>query len=202
MRESGGDNVFTTMRTKYHLLSPVQKKIADFILAHCSEVILSAIGDLAAECGTSETTIMRFLRKIGFRSYQVFKVKMAQDITAGQARSMIEDVINQALKPMIIHEKKHTERTIVEFVHSDVAGKISQGLVKVFAADVGLGFFPPSPRPSSELWPKEQKPDGRAINAMMPVGMAIRLPPPAARRRLPRDAYSGSWARPDRPCRH
>jgi len=92
VQENAGDNVFTTMRTKYHVLSPVQKKIADFILAHSSEVILYSIGDLAAECKTSETTIMRFLRKIGFRSYQVFKVKMAQDITSGQPRSMIEDV--------------------------------------------------------------------------------------------------------------
>jgi RpiR family carbohydrate utilization transcriptional regulator len=88
----GLDNVFTNMRTKYHLLSPVQKRIADFIMSHSADVILYSIGDLAEKCRTSETTIMRFLRKVDFRSYQVFKVKMAQDLTGERTRTMIEDV--------------------------------------------------------------------------------------------------------------
>lgn len=39
-----------------------------------------SITDLAAQCDTSETTIMRFLRKIGFTSYHVFRVKLAQSL--------------------------------------------------------------------------------------------------------------------------
>ncbi len=88
------EGVLTAIRTRYHLLSPVQKAIADHILEHSHEVILNSIGHLASACGTSETTIMRFLRKVEFDSYQVFKVRLAQDLSGGAApaRSVYEDV--------------------------------------------------------------------------------------------------------------
>jgi len=52
------------------------------VLANSSQVILLSISDLADRCGTSETTITRFLRKLGYKSYQVFRVQIAQ-ATAG-----------------------------------------------------------------------------------------------------------------------
>jgi DNA-binding MurR/RpiR family transcriptional regulator len=90
----GGESVLTAIRTRYHTLSPVQKAIADHILAHSRDVILNSIGHLASACGTSETTIMRFLRKVEFDSYQVFKVRLAQDLSSrsAPARSVYEDV--------------------------------------------------------------------------------------------------------------
>jgi RpiR family transcriptional regulator, carbohydrate utilization regulator len=72
--------LITTMRTKYHTLSVIQKKIADYVFTHTSEVILLSISDLAAKCQTSETTVMRFLRKLDYDSYQLFRVKIAQEI--------------------------------------------------------------------------------------------------------------------------
>jgi DNA-binding MurR/RpiR family transcriptional regulator len=86
------DNVFTIIRTKYNLLSPIQKNIADFILNNRNEVILLSISDLAGKCNTSETTIMRFLRKIGFSSYQVFRVRTAQDISADSTQAIYEEI--------------------------------------------------------------------------------------------------------------
>lgn len=58
-------SLFTDIRTKYNTLSPAQKHIADFVLNHFEQVILLSISDLAEQCGTSETTIVRFLRKLG-----------------------------------------------------------------------------------------------------------------------------------------
>lgn len=85
-------NIFTEIRTKYNILSPTQKKIADVILNNSDKVILMSISDLAERCGTSETTIMRFLRKLGFDSYQVFRVKVAQDISDKTPQAIYEDI--------------------------------------------------------------------------------------------------------------
>lgn len=86
------NNLFTIIRTKYNILSPTQKNIADFVLNNRKDVILLSIGDLAEKCNTSETTIMRFLRKIGFDSYQVFRVRAAQDISAHSAKAIYEEL--------------------------------------------------------------------------------------------------------------
>ncbi|QCX34096.1 MurR/RpiR family transcriptional regulator [Caloramator sp. E03] len=85
-------NIFTEIRTKYNILSPIQKEIADFILNNSEEVIMLSISDLAQKCNTSETTIMRFLRKLGYSSYQVFRVKVAQELSDDSPKSIYEEI--------------------------------------------------------------------------------------------------------------
>jgi len=70
----------SSIRRNYHSLSEVQRRIADYILQNGGRAMYLSITELAATCGTSETTIMRFLRKIGFASYQVFRVQLAQGL--------------------------------------------------------------------------------------------------------------------------
>jgi DNA-binding MurR/RpiR family transcriptional regulator len=86
------ENLFSHIRTHYHKLSPTQKSIADFVLKNAHEVMLFSLGDLAARCGTSETTILRFLRKLGFDSYQVFKVRLAQDSSKHAGEAIYEEI--------------------------------------------------------------------------------------------------------------
>jgi RpiR family transcriptional regulator, carbohydrate utilization regulator len=86
------NGLLATMRTKYHTLSSVQKKIADYIFTHTSEVILLSISELAAKCDTSETTVMRFLRKLDYDSYQVFRVKVAQEIPHEHMESVYGEI--------------------------------------------------------------------------------------------------------------
>lgn len=86
------ENIFGLIRTKYNTMSPTQKNIADYILANSEKVILYTISELANVCDTSETTIMRFLRKLNYDSYQVFRVKIAQELSAESESSVYEEV--------------------------------------------------------------------------------------------------------------
>lgn len=86
------NSILTEIRTKYNEFSPTQKNIADFILENLDKVILLSIGDLAGYCNTSETTIMRFMRKLGYDSYQVFKVMIAQEIAENTTQSIYEEI--------------------------------------------------------------------------------------------------------------
>jgi len=85
-------SLFTDIRTKYNVLSPTQKQVADFILNNSEQVILLSITDLAENCNTSETTVVRFLHKLGFKSYQVFRVRMAQEITEQSVQGVYEEI--------------------------------------------------------------------------------------------------------------
>ena len=89
------NEILTTMRTKYNTLSAVQKVIANYVFKHTSEVILLPLSELAAKCNTSETTVMRFLRKLDYDSYQVFRVKIAQEIPHQHLESVYSE-INQS----------------------------------------------------------------------------------------------------------
>lgn len=87
-------NLFSQIRTRYHVLSPAQKHIADFVLNNSEQVMLFSLADLAEKCNTSETTILRFLRKLGFDSYQVFRVKIAQDLSNNTTQAIYEEIQN------------------------------------------------------------------------------------------------------------
>lgn len=85
-------SLFSTIRTYYHTLSPTQKVIADYVLNKSKTAVLLSISDIAAECNTSETTVMRFLQKLGYSSYQVFRVKMAQELAAQVPQAIYENI--------------------------------------------------------------------------------------------------------------
>lgn len=84
--------VFSHIRTRYHVLSPTQKRIADFVLNNSDEVIMLSLSQLAEKCNTSETTILRFLHKLGIDSYQVFRVRIAQDSSNHSGQAIYEEI--------------------------------------------------------------------------------------------------------------
>lgn len=82
-------NVFSLIRARYNTLSASQKGIADYVLAHPREVMLGSLNEVAQACGVSETTIIRFLRKLDYSSYQVFKVDIAQETSKASSRPAV-----------------------------------------------------------------------------------------------------------------
>lgn len=86
------NNIFTIIRTKYNILSPAQKIVANYILKNSTQAILLSISDLATQCDTSEPTVIRFLKKIDYSSYQVFKVHLAQEISIHTPQAIYENI--------------------------------------------------------------------------------------------------------------
>ena len=66
------------IKNKYGALSRASKTIADFILAHHDEAIYLNIRQIAAHCQVSEATVTNFVKAIGLRSFQEFKICMAR----------------------------------------------------------------------------------------------------------------------------
>ncbi|WP_295360319.1 MurR/RpiR family transcriptional regulator [uncultured Pseudoramibacter sp.] len=98
------DEILTNIRTKYNTLSKTQKVIADFILKNATRIPMFSITELAKACNTSETTVMRFLKKLNYNSYQVFRVKIAQATTEEPSTS-INDDLNPHDDPETIKQK-------------------------------------------------------------------------------------------------
>ena len=68
-----------TLRSK---LPATEGKVAGYILAHPREVIYLSITGLAANCGVSDATVVRFCKRLGLHGYQALKVRLAQDIVS------------------------------------------------------------------------------------------------------------------------
>ena len=68
-----------------------EKKVALVVLGSPDKVIYQSISELAENAGTSEPTVLRFCRALGFRGYHDLKIQLAQDLVP-EVKNIHEDV--------------------------------------------------------------------------------------------------------------
>lgn len=134
-------SLLTEIRTKYNLFSSTQKVIANYILDHPDTVSLLSITELAKQCHTSETTVMRLLKKLDYSSYQIFRINLAKEFSDTPAESIIEeslgdDHINTIKKKVI----GHTITAIHDLEHALKDDLIEQALDLLLGAKRILFF--------------------------------------------------------------
>ncbi len=72
-------NTLLDIRVIYENLGVSEKKIADYILSNPNNLISLSISELASLSGSSEATITRFSRHLGFSGFQQLKISLVGD---------------------------------------------------------------------------------------------------------------------------
>lgn len=73
-------SVLHQINNRYPSLRKSERKVAKFVRQHYSEVVLMSLHAVAKAAGTSETTVLRFCRSLGYTGYQDFKSAMIPDL--------------------------------------------------------------------------------------------------------------------------
>ena len=71
-------NPISKIKSVYSELYAKGQQIATVILKDPNKVIYQSIKELAAECGTSESSIVRFCKTIGYSGYNELKLELAK----------------------------------------------------------------------------------------------------------------------------
>lgn len=82
------------IRTRYKDFSTKELMIADYILANPEGAVHPSIEELADLIGVSESTLVRFVKKIGYLGYQRFRIALAKE-TVSSAGRMFETPIDE-----------------------------------------------------------------------------------------------------------
>lgn len=61
-------------------LSKTEKKVADYLIANQDSIGFSTALDLAREIGTSDTSLIRFVHRMGYPSFSAFKREMGSQL--------------------------------------------------------------------------------------------------------------------------
>jgi DNA-binding MurR/RpiR family transcriptional regulator len=86
--------VIKRIKDNYSKLTTTSKKIADFITENPQKVLKMSITDLAEAAGVkSESSVVRFYRKLDFNGYHEFKVSLAGEISGASILHTYEDVL-------------------------------------------------------------------------------------------------------------
>lgn len=68
------------LNSRMHNFTKSEKQVAEYILnSRKEDIVCSTITELASNCKVSEATIVRFVKKAGFETFQDFKFNLAMD---------------------------------------------------------------------------------------------------------------------------
>lgn len=70
------------IKSARELFKPAEAVIAEFVLANADRVMHMSVSEAARDIGVGESTVIRFCRALGYKGYQEFKLRLAQDLVA------------------------------------------------------------------------------------------------------------------------
>lgn len=70
----------TSIKNNISQLSEKERSIANYVLENAQEVLKLNVTELADRTNSSDATVIRFCRSVGFKGYQAFKIALAQDL--------------------------------------------------------------------------------------------------------------------------
>ncbi len=77
---AANDNIFLKLREMRGTLTPVEQRIADYVLEHTDQIPGLSIRELASHSQTSDASVLRFCRTMGFDGYRQFIVSISTSI--------------------------------------------------------------------------------------------------------------------------
>ncbi len=146
----------------FNSLSKSEKRVAEFVQKHMDETVLLTLQGLARKCNTSDATVLRFCRSLGYLGFADFKVSLVPELLRSGKKVYI-DVNNndepyntqEAFRQNFINQTDSTLENCDDEILSFIASKISKankvvviglggsaGVAQIFCDSLGsLGIF-------------------------------------------------------------
>lgn len=77
-------NCLLRIRTRYPMLAQSDRKLADFLLADPDRVRHLSSQQLAEEAGISQSSVVKFSQKLGFKGFPAMKIAISEALASGQ----------------------------------------------------------------------------------------------------------------------
>lgn len=103
------------IRRKVVNSTETDRKITAYLLTTDSRVVNLTITQLADRCGVSETSIYKYVKKLGFSGYQDFKIRVASNLHRQTPHDNISAAVNITNQdaPITIAKKKSSNPTSI-----------------------------------------------------------------------------------------
>jgi DNA-binding MurR/RpiR family transcriptional regulator len=131
-------SVIYAIKSAYASLSNKEKSIADYILKNPLDSVAPSIDTLSKMIGISESTMVRFVRKLGFPGYQQFRICLAREtvpVDESEAFNQGLDSVEVALSST----RRTLDETFSQMNHNTVkkAGNLIAKCRRLYFAGMG-----------------------------------------------------------------
>lgn len=129
---AGNDNVLIKLRAAKDTLTPVERKVADYIEENLDGIPKMSIKKLARNSGTSDASVLRFCKTIGYSSYRDFIVGISlhlggiEDSARGQYTDIRPgDHLDTIISNISFNNCKSIEDTLSVLDETEIARAVS-----------------------------------------------------------------------------
>jgi transcriptional regulator, RpiR family len=124
-------------------LKPSEEKVAEYIIKNADKISELSIGELAKNSGTSEASVVRFCKSLGYKGYQDLKIKVSADYTyktkSIQGFVNINDDINAIVVKISKNNMQSIEKTM-DMLDRDEVEKAVNSILEANKIDIyGVG---------------------------------------------------------------
>ncbi|MBO8161417.1 MAG: MurR/RpiR family transcriptional regulator [Thermosipho sp. (in: Bacteria)] len=98
------NGVIALIKHRMSDLTKSEKKIAEIVLQSTNQIIKMTVNELATMCGVSDATVIRFIKKLDFETFQEFKFSLAKEEVENVEEEM-ELVLKPSDTPGDVHRK-------------------------------------------------------------------------------------------------
>jgi len=84
------ENPIYLINKRYNSFRDSGKRIAEYIQNHMDEVVLLSLNGLAKKCNTSDATVLRFCRSLGYQGFPDFKISLVPELLRNGKKVYIE----------------------------------------------------------------------------------------------------------------
>ncbi|WAA09123.1 MurR/RpiR family transcriptional regulator [Fervidibacillus albus] len=133
------------LRPHFKGLSDKEKVIAEHFISLGNDVVNKTISELAKEINVSESTIFKFVKKIGFNGFQDFKISVASNFRTNEERKkelVVFADINKSDSAYTIAQKivNSNKELMDDLLHSLNEQKLNEALNLIYPAK-NISFF-------------------------------------------------------------
>ncbi len=75
---------------RYNSLRKSERRVAEFVQKHMDEVVVLSLQGLAEKCNTSDATVLRFCRSLGYLGFADFKVSLIPELLRSGKKAYLE----------------------------------------------------------------------------------------------------------------
>jgi len=68
------------IKSAIEMFKPAERAVADYVLSHPEQVMNMSVTEAARDIEVGESTVIRFCRSLGYKGYQEFRLRLAQDL--------------------------------------------------------------------------------------------------------------------------
>ena len=117
----------------YNSLSTSEKRVAEYIQKHMDKAVVLTLQGLAKKCNTSDATVLRFCRSLGYMGFADFKISLVPELLRSGKKVYLEvdnkdsaGDIKEVLKQNFINQAESTLNNCDIKILSSLASKISK----------------------------------------------------------------------------